>query len=115
MLDSFYSDWQSVWIPRNTDVVRPCKQLDLTIQIKSLQSNVSTLQAVALIDSRCTMSVIDNEYTLVNGIELFPLTKPIRVLNVDGSENRKGLITHYAKIWIIIGEHVKVRPPLLAQ
>jgi hypothetical protein len=59
--------------------------------------------------------VIDNEYALVNGIELFPLTKPIRVLNADGSENRKGLITHYAKIWIMIGEHIEVRPLLSAQ
>jgi hypothetical protein len=50
-----------------------------------------------LIDSRCTTSVIDNKYALVNGIELFPLTKPIRVLNADGSENRKGLITPLRK------------------
>jgi hypothetical protein len=60
-------------------------------------------------------SVIDNKYALVNGIELFPLTKPIRVLNADGSENRKGLITHYAKIWIMIGEHIEVHPLLSAQ
>jgi hypothetical protein len=98
MLESFYSDWQLVWILCNADVVRPWKQLDLAIQIKSLQSNVSTLQAVVLIDSGCTMSMINNEYALVNGIELFPLTKPICVLNADGSENCKGLITHYAKI-----------------
>jgi hypothetical protein len=59
--------------------------------------------------------VIDNKYVLVNGIELFPLTKSIRVLNADSSENRKGLITHYAKIQIIIGEHIEVRPLLSAQ
>jgi hypothetical protein len=70
---------------------------------------------VALINSGCTTSVIDNEYALVNGIELFPLTKPIHVLNADSSENRKGLITHYAKIWIMIGEHIEVRPLLSAQ
>jgi hypothetical protein len=115
MLESFYSDRQSVQIPRNADVVRPRKQLDLAIQIESLQSNASTLRAVALIDSGCTTSVIDNKYALVNGIELFPLTKPIRVLNADGSENCKGLITHYAKIRIMIGEHIEVRPLLSAQ
>jgi hypothetical protein len=115
MLESFHSDRQSVQIPRDADVVRPRKQLDLAIQIESLQSNASTLQAVALIDSGCTTSVIDNKYALVNGIELFPLRKPIRVLNADGSENRKGLITHYAKIRIMIGEHIEVCPLLSAQ
>jgi hypothetical protein len=68
-----------------------------------------------LIDSGCTTSVIDNKYALVNRIELFPLTKLICVLNADGSENCKGLITHYAKIWITIGEHIEVRPLLSAQ
>jgi hypothetical protein len=115
MLESFYSDWQSVQIPRDADVVCPQKQLDLAIQIESLQLNASTLRVVALIDSGCTTSVIDNEYKLVNRIELFPLTKPIRVFNADGSENRKGLITHYAKIRIMIGEHIEVRPLLSAQ
>jgi hypothetical protein len=115
MLESFYSDQQSVQIPRGADVVCPWKQLNLAIQIESLQSNASTLRAVALINSGCTISVIDNEYMLVNGIELFPLTKPIHVLNADGSENRKGLITHYAKIWIMIGEHIEVHPLLSAQ
>jgi hypothetical protein len=115
MLESFYSDRQSIQILRNAYVVHPRKQLNLAIQIESLQLNASTLQAVVLIDSRCTMSVIDNEYTLVNGIVLSPLTKPIRVLNTDGSENYKGLITHYAKIRIMIKEHIEVCPPLSAQ
>jgi hypothetical protein len=115
MLESFYSDWQLVWISRDADVICPWKQLDLAIQIESLQSNALTLLAVALIDSRCTISVINNEYALVNRIELFLLTKPVRVLNADGSENRKGLITHYAKIWIMIGEHIEVCPLLSAQ
>jgi hypothetical protein len=115
MLESFYSDRQSVQILRDADVVRPWKQLDLAIQIESLQSNTLTLRVVVLIDSGCTMSMIDNEYALVNGIKLFPLTKPIRVLNADGSENCKGLITHYAKIWIMIGEHIEVCPLLSAQ
>jgi hypothetical protein len=90
ILESFYSDRRSVQIPRNADVVRPQTQLNLAIQIESLQLNASTLQAVALIDSGCTTSMIDNEYALVNRIELFPLTKPIRVLNADGSENCNG-------------------------
>jgi hypothetical protein len=115
MLESFYSDRQLVQILRDTDVVRPWKQLDLAIQIESLQSNALTLRAVALIGSGCTTSVIDSKYALINGIELFPLTKPIRVLNADGSENHKGLITHYAKIWIVIREHIEVRPLLSAQ
>jgi hypothetical protein len=115
MLESFYSDRQSVQIPQDADVVRPRKQLDLVIQIESLQLNASTLRAVALINSGCTTSMINNEYALVNGIKLFPLTKPICVLNADGSENRKGLITHYAKIQIMIGEHIEVRPLLSAQ
>jgi hypothetical protein len=70
---------------------------------------------VVLIDSGCTTSLINNKYALVNRIELFPLTKPIRILNADGSENHKGLITHYAKIWIMIGEHIEVCPLLSAQ
>jgi hypothetical protein len=115
MLESFYSNRQSVWIPRNADVVCPWKQLDLAIQIESLQLNASTLRAVALIDSGCTTSVINNEYALVNWIGLFPLTKLIYVLNADSSENCKGLITHYAKIWIMIEEHIEVRPLLSAQ
>jgi hypothetical protein len=107
MLESFYSDKQLVKILCDADVVRPWKRLDLAVIIKSLQSNVLTLQVVALIDSGCTMSMIDNEYAMVNRIKLFPLTKAIYVLNMDSSENCKELITHYMMIQIISGEHVK--------
>jgi hypothetical protein len=59
MLESFYSDRQLVQILRDTDIVCPWKQPDLAIQIESLQSNASTLRAVALINPGCTTSVID--------------------------------------------------------
>jgi hypothetical protein len=59
--------------------------------------------------------VINNKHALVNGIELFLLTKLIFVLNADGLENYKGLIIHYTEVWIIIKEHIKVCPLLLAQ
>jgi hypothetical protein len=39
MLESFYSDWQLVQIPHDTDVICPWKQLNLAIQIESLQLN----------------------------------------------------------------------------
>ena len=40
---------------------------------------------------------ISHEFTERSGLETFPLKKAISVRNVDGTPNKKGTISHYAK------------------
>ena len=49
----------------------------------------------ALIDSGATENFIDIEVWKTLGIGAFKLKKPVKVLNVDGTENKEGRITKY--------------------
>ena len=60
------------------------------------------MKVVALIDSGCTGSVIDQAFAQLHGFEAKPLPRPIPVKNADGSANRSGPITHYVDLLVTI-------------
>ena len=65
-------------------------RLPITIQVHD--QNVSTK---ALIDSGAEGQFIDSKFEIQNRIPMHKLAKPIPVLNVDGTTNKDGTITHY--------------------
>jgi len=56
---------------------------------------------VALLDSGATENFINTETWKRMGIGKKPLAKPIKVYNVDGTENKQGEMTHYCRLRII--------------
>ena len=64
--------------------------IPLTIQTASAKA-----EQMALLDSGATENFIDHKTWKGLGIGKQTLKMPITVLNVDGSENKRGKITHY--------------------
>ena len=55
-----------------------------------------TVETPALIDSGAGGMFIDEQFARDNNIALTPLINHIPVYNVDGTQNKQGVITHYA-------------------
>jgi hypothetical protein len=55
----------------------------------------------ALLDSGATENFLDEETWKRMGVGRRLLDKPLKVINVDGTENKKGTITHYCRLRII--------------
>jgi hypothetical protein len=58
-------------------------------------------EETALLDSGATENFIDEETWKKMGVGRRPLSKSIKVYNVDGTENRKGELTHYCRLRIL--------------
>lgn len=69
----------------------------------SLKVHDQTVSTTALIDSGAEGQFIDSKFIIRNRIPTHPLTKPIPVLNVDGTPNQNGTITHYAWRFLKLG------------
>lgn len=67
------------------------------------QQNVDT---TALIDSGAGGSFIDQAYAKKIGVTFRPLSRPITAINVDGTKNKRGVITHYVKTPIKINGRI---------
>lgn len=63
-------------IPRDPDVIRPRRQLDVPALLETLDSDAQSVKVVALIDSGCTGSVIDAAFARTNGFKEKPLDRP---------------------------------------
>ena len=61
-------------------------------------------QMKALIDSGAEGEFIDQNYARSIGTNNIQLKKPIPVLNVDGTWNKQGMITHYMELNTTIGK-----------
>ena len=66
-----------------------------------IQTASTMAEQLALLDSGATENFIDYKTWKTLGIGQQTLHMPITVLNVDGTENRKGKITHYC--WLKVG------------
>ena len=65
----------------------------------------SKLPIVALVDSGCSGSSIDESFVQENKIETYNLPIAIPVYNADGTPNSNGLILKFVTIELVIGEH----------
>ena len=60
-------------------------------------------QTKALIDSGAEGEFIDQNYAKSLGTDNIQFEKPIPILNVDGTQNKRGTITHYMELNMSIG------------
>ena len=72
-----------------------------------VQGPAFPIKVDALLDSSATGCFIDKSWALERRIELKPLKNPIPVLNVDGTRNQAGDITHFVSVIIKIGKHAE--------
>ena len=70
-------------------------------------SETSTVNTQALIDSGAKGKFIDQNSAQTLGIKQTALKEPIKVLNVDGTRNKWGIITHYTELDLLIENRIK--------
>jgi hypothetical protein len=70
-------------------------------------SRISKVDNKTLIDSGSEGEFIDQNYARSLGIKQTALDKPIKVLNIDGTWNKRGTITHFTEIDLSIGDQIK--------
>ena len=61
----------------------------LSIPIKMSDSIVESVETLGLIDSGAGGKFIDQNFTKESGFKTLKLEEPLRVLNVDGTENKR--------------------------
>ena len=74
---------------------------------KSSTEDMTQVDMKALLDSGAKGEFIDQNYARSIGIEQKELAEPIKVLNVDGTRNKRGTIIHYVDIDLQIGDRTK--------
>ena len=63
-----------------------------------------TAEEIALVDSGATENFMDNRMVERLGIGKREMPMPRRVFNVDGSENKQGILTHYCLLRVKKGK-----------
>ena len=63
------------------------------------------IQSEGLVDCGAYLSFAHYRFVQEHGLELRRLSQEIRVFNADATENKKGLITHYVRCLVKIGNH----------
>src|SRR5437899_5216512 len=66
-----------------------------------------TIEVEALLDSGTTGCFVDKGWALDRRLPLSKLIKPVPVLNVDGTRNQEGDITHYVLLTVGIVKHAE--------
>lgn len=83
---------------------RKRKEIIVDMQIETVDTK-KVRSIKALLDSGCTNTCIDRAYCEAENLEMQPLETPVRARNADGTENAKGLITHYVDLIVRIRGH----------
>ena len=81
---------------------RQRQSLDLKLTLKQ---GIREIQTEALVDCGAYSSFAHYRFVQEHGLELCCLSREIRVFNADATENKKGLITHYTRCMVTIGDH----------
>ena len=68
---------------------------------------VNTVEVEALLDGGATGCFVDKSWALGRHLWLSKLMKPVPVLNVDGTRNQEGDITHYVLLTVGVGKHTE--------
>ena len=79
--------------------------LDLSVSL--LTDDGKILSTMALIDSGCTGSSIDEGFVQQHHIPTHELPRSIPVYNADGTPNSRGAISTFVTVELTIGEHVE--------
>jgi hypothetical protein len=71
----------------------------VSIKCKQKYKNVETL---SLIDCGAGGQFIDQNYVKKMGFSIQPLDQPLKSLNIDGTENKRGQITLYVRLEVTL-------------
>ena len=71
------------------------------------ENGTSKVDNKALIDSGSEGEFIDQNFARSLRIKQTALEEPIKVFNIDGTQNKQGTITHYTELDLLIGERIK--------
>jgi hypothetical protein len=61
-------------------------------------SKVENVETLGLIDSGAGGKFVDQNFAKKSGFNILKLDHPVRAYNVDGTENKKGIITSYVDL-----------------
>jgi len=88
------------------------KQSPNSLEIKAeiLLGDASIVPVLALLNSGCSASAIDEEFVWEKKIPTFNLPISIPVYNADGTKNASGLITKFTMLELSIGAHSERLP-----
>ena len=78
----------------SVDSLQDKHSLNIIISVKHNQNN-TTVETPALINSGAGGTFIDQNYARKIGYKLTELETPVKAYNVDGMENKKGMIKNY--------------------
>ena len=78
----------------SVDSLQDKNSLNINISAKH-NRNDTTVKTLALIDSGAGGTFIDQNYVRKVGYKLMELETPVKAYNVDGTENKKGMIKNY--------------------
>lgn len=68
----------------------------------TIETPKKAMESLVLLDSGAGNNFINSRLTELWKLPTKPLSKPIKVKNVDGTENKLGKITHYVELHITI-------------
>ena len=114
MLNYLLTPFDNSKSPESVNPEEPVLELRWSVTIErevkvpvEVQGPAFPIKVDALLDSGATGCFIDKSWALEQRIELKPLKNPIPVLNVDGTRNQAGDITHFVSVIIKIGKHAE--------
>ena len=64
--------------------------------------SVENVETLGLIDSGAGGKFVDQNFAKKSGFNILKSDHPVRALNVDGTENKKGIITTYVNLDLVI-------------
>ena len=64
-------------------------------------------RVAAMLDSGATASFISERFVSLNNVQKHQLPNEIRLHNIDGTKNKAGTLTHFAKLTLTVGRLVK--------
>ena len=73
-----------------------------------LQGLNKSVRETAMVDSGATGLFLNHKFTKRHKVIAHPLRKEIPLLNIDGSRNTAGSITHYARLRLSVGDYSEV-------
>ena len=114
VLNSLLTPFDNSKSPESVNTEEPVLELRRSVTIErevkvpvEVQGPAFPIKVDTLLDSGATGCFIDKGWALEWRIELKPLKNPIPVLNVDGTRNQAGDITHFVSVIIKIGKHAE--------
>ena len=82
-------------------------EVPVTLIYEHGTSGISKVNNKALIDSGSEGEFIDQNFARSLGLKQTALKEPIKVFDVDRTRNKRGTITHYTELDLLIGEQIK--------